>query len=336
MEQNEEIIEQLRGMGVLERTEEVVLEELGGGVSSDVWKVRTAQREFVVKRSVPKLRVAAEWFSDPARLRYEFLYLRTAAAICPSGVPRLLNDDPDDSLLAMEYLGDGFANWKQLLLAGEVRSEEARRAGQFLGRVHAATTDSASVQADFPTMQFFTELRIDAYLRATAERQKPGVAAVIRSEADRLTTHHECLVHGDYSPKNMMVSRDRLVVLDCETACFGDPSFDLAFVLNHLCLKALLHFGTPSGPVVVPLLRTAVEELRGVYAMEQAGRAGAVEARAARLLPMLWLARVDGKSPVEYLDPARQQMVRGLAPAWILREAEDLSSVLEAWFAPLQ
>ena len=64
---------------------------------------------------------------------------------------------------------------------------------------------------------------------------------VLRAEAERLVTCRSVLVHGDFSPKNLLVSGDRLVIIDCEVAWYGDPAFDLAFLLNHLCLKALYH-----------------------------------------------------------------------------------------------
>lgn len=319
----------LRAAGLV-RAESPTITPITGGVSSDVWRVVDDGRDFVVKRSVPKLRVKADWFSDPARLRYEFLYLKTVAGIVPDAVPRLLSSDADASFLAMEFLGEGFSNWKSLLLAGEIQPAHARRAGEILGRIHAATTNNPEVKRDFDTMEFFTQLRIDAYLRATAEKQEPIVAAAIRAEADRLSQHHECLVHGDFSPKNMLVSKDRFVVLDCETACFGDPAFDLSFVLNHLFLKALYH--SAQQPEVLAKLDESASSLRSAYAEAHPTASKAVESRTARLLPMLLLARVDGKSPVEYLAPAQQDHIRAFAPGVILNPVADMGKLTALWF----
>lgn len=307
------------------------LHAFGGGVSSDVWRVDCPGRpSFVVKRSVPKLRVQADWFSDPARLRYEFLYLRTAADIVPGAVPRLLTGNPDSPCIAMEFLGDGYDNWKTLLLAGACRVSEAQRAGGILGRIHAATRANDTVRGLFDTIEFFTQLRIDAYLRTTAAKHPGPAADAIFREADRLATHAECLVHGDYSPKNMLTGHDRLVILDCETACFGDPAFDLAFLLNHLCLKALHH--APANPGLPDLASAALD----AYRAADPANAPAVEARTARLLPMLLLARVDGKSPVEYLPPAKQSVVRDFALPAIPREPSSIEELLGSWFARLE
>jgi aminoglycoside phosphotransferase (APT) family kinase protein len=309
--------------------EECVATPLGGGVSSDVWLVEAGGRSIVVKRSVAKLRVQADWFSDPARLRYEFLYLQTVGNILPQAVPRVLSRSPDAPFLAMEFLGAGFENWKTLLLAGRCEKEDARRAGATLGCIHAATRMQADVRERFDTMEYFSQLRLEAYLRTTADRHPGAVGDAINQEVARLTGHAECLVHGDFSPKNMLTSRERLVILDCETACFGDPAFDLAFLLNHLCLKALYHAPVDHG------LGGLVEATLQAYREADPAHATVVENRTAILLPMLQLARVDGKSPVEYLNPSQQQRLRELACAAILRQENDLSAVLRSWFQAL-
>lgn len=327
-----ETLDSIRSLGLI-KSDTPSIQPLTGGVSSDVWLIEDAGRKFVVKRSVPKLRVKADWFSDPARLRYEALYIQTVAGIVPGAVPRLLTIDPDSPFLAMEYLGEEFCNWKQVMLSGNVQPAYAARAGEILGRIHSATTNDAKVAARFDTMEFFTQLRIDAYLRATAEKQSPEVAAAIRAEADHLSAHQECLVHGDFSPKNMLVSPDRFVVLDCETACFGDPAFDLAFLLNHLFLKALYH--SMASPQLVGQLVGSVTTLRIAYTRAHPEAAQAIENRTARLLPMLLLARVDGKSPVEYLSPHLQEKIRLFAPYIIQQPETDLSALIERWFGSL-
>ncbi|GAB4165094.1 MAG: aminoglycoside phosphotransferase family protein [Terrimicrobiaceae bacterium] len=304
------------------------LHAFGGGVSSDVWRVDSPGRpSFVVKRSVPKLRVQADWFSDPARLRYEFLYLQTVADILPDAVPRLLTSDPSAPYLAMEFLGEGFENWKSLLLAGKCITTDATRAGSILGAIHAATRNNPRIPQIFDTLEFFTQLRIDAYLRFTAERHPGPVGQAILDEAERLGGHNECLIHGDFSPKNMLSGTSRFVILDCETACYGDPAFDLAFLLNHLCLKALYH--SPSDcelPTLAGAAWTAYQSADPLHAPT-------VASRAAILLSMLLLARVDGKSPVEYLSPEKQAIVRQFACHQITQPNLSLQDVLGAWFA---
>jgi len=169
-------------------------------------------------------------------------------------------------------------------------------------------------------------LRLEPYLRATARRH-PDLAARLEGLADRTAATAAALVHGDVSPKNILAGPSGPVFLDAECAWYGDPAFDLAFCLNHLLLKCL------AAPEAVPDLLIAFDELRdayfGVATFEV--RAG-LEARAASLLPALFLARVDGKSPVEYLTgEADRDRVRRVAVPLVARPPETLAAVREAW-----
>jgi hypothetical protein len=117
-------------------------------------------------------------------------------------------------------------------------------------------------------------------------------------------------VHGDVSPKNILIARDdgHPVLLDAECAWFGDPAFDAAFCLNHLLLKAV-HL-----PAQRRELLDAAETFFATWSAGLPARtAGDAERRVATLLPCLFLARVDGKSPVEYLDEAGRARVRSIA-----------------------
>ena len=107
-----------------------------------------------------------------------------------------------------------------------------------LAKVHnAAAADKAAWEA-FANQKIFIELRIDPYLRTTALRH-PFLKPLIDREVERLLENRQTLVHGDYSPKNVLVADERLFILDFEVAHIGDPSFDLAFLTNHFLLKAI-------------------------------------------------------------------------------------------------
>ncbi|MEX1117262.1 MAG: aminoglycoside phosphotransferase family protein [Terrimicrobiaceae bacterium] len=299
------ILQSLRAEGLV-RSEDARMTPFGGGVSSDVWRVDDGGKSFVVKRSVAKLRVAADWYADPARLIYEFRYLQTVSRLVPGVVPAVLNPDISGGYIAMEFLGEGFTNWKQDMLDGSADPVVAERAATALAKIHNSTRNDATVRSEFDSLRFFTQLRIDAYLRATALKH-PKLANQIEEEAQRLSRSSECLVHGDFSPKNMLVSKDRFVVLDCETAWFGEPAFDLAFLLNHLHLKALHH--SPKDIGMAALVQGATD---AYFATSDGEAPRDLNLRTARLLLVLMLARVDGKSPVEYLSnqPEKQAYIR--------------------------
>lgn len=306
---------------------------LTGGVSSEILRVDDGDRVFVAKRALAKLKVRDDWRADPTRCRYEHRYMTTVAGFLPEAVPRVLNADDEGGWFTMEWLGGEWANWKSEMLAGRADPEVARRAGRILGIIHRETRGREDLRNAFETTRNFHDLRLDAYLLTTGRRH-PEFDGVFRAEAERIRTTRECLVHGDYSPKNMLVKGDRLVVLDCEVAWFGDPRFDLAFLLNHLHLKALHH--APSGGGFAALVPAAA----GSYFAERGLPAHEVECfgrEVAHLLLLLLLARVDGKSPVEYLAgvPAKQDFVRRFVARHLAAGPVSLADLSGEWFAAL-
>jgi aminoglycoside phosphotransferase (APT) family kinase protein len=297
---------------------------LAGGVSCDIWRVEDTGRVFAVKRALPKLRVQAEWYADVARNRHEQDYLRYVGKFLPDSVPTILFSGAD--FFAMEFLGGEFSNWKTSLLAGNTDPEVATSAGRTLGRIHRESWLDAGAERLFDTGRDFHDLRVSPYLLATAEKH-PNLAAHIRAEAGRLASTNRALVHGDYSPKNLMVAPGRLVVLDCEVAWFGDPAFDLCFLLNHLLLKSL-HLREKSD-AFFDLISGA---LAGYRAELEEKTFLMISRDAPALLLCLLLARVDGKSPVEYLtDPEKKDFLRAFVGRHLPSPPDDLPALLALW-----
>jgi aminoglycoside phosphotransferase (APT) family kinase protein len=299
------------------------LTPLTGGVSCEIYLVEDGVERFVVKRALAKLKVKAEWFADVTRNRSEWEFIRYVGRFASDAVPTLRHCSTTGNYFAMEYLDDEFRNWKQLLLAGTAVPEYAARAGSLIAQVHRKSAGDAEARALFDTTPNFFQLRIEAYLLAAGAKH-PALQARFEAEAARLESARECLVHGDFSPKNILVSPERMVLLDCEVAWYGDAAFDLAFMLNHFFLKALHHAPREIG------MRRMVDDFWAAY---QAGRPmPELDPRVGRLLLMLLLARVDGKSPVEYLDPVRQDFIRQFVPQELETENVSVTAVTDAWF----
>ena len=321
----DELIDLLRDAGLVDGAD-ISVTPLTGGVSSDIRLVSTPDRSFVVKRALDKLRVQDDWYADVSRNDYEQAYLRYVGGIIPEAVPSILYSDPAAGLFVMEYLGDGYDNWKTCLLAGDVDPAYADEAGRVLGRIHRASWGDESAEAVFDSTDNFYQLRLDPYLLTTASRH-PELAAYLVAESERIQATRICLVHGDYSPKNMLVREGRLVLLDCEVAWYGEPAFDAAFLLNHFVLKSLYFFQNPEPylELVTRFWRTYAETLGEPYI-------DGLEARVVRLLPMLMLARIDGKSPAEYItDPQKKELVRSFVAEVLPDNPPDLAAFLNTW-----
>lgn len=300
---------------------------LAGGVSSDLWRVDLPGRSLCVKRALAKLKVAADWQAPVSRNAYEWAWMRFASRHRPDSVPELLAHDPEAGLFAMAYLPpERYPMWKAQLLDGEVRVGTAAAVGELLGSLHAASAGDAALAAQFATDDNFHALRIEPYLLATAEAH-PGLSDILQRLADRTATTHLALVHGDVSPKNILVGPSAPVLLDAECAWYGDPAFDLAFCVNHLLLKSLVV--SRRRTELLFSVRALAEEYMRCIDWEPRP---AVEERAATLLPALLLARVDGKSPVEYLtDDRHRQFVRTVATGLLRTPAATVLGTVKAW-----
>ena len=300
---------------------------LTGGVSSDIWLVETEGRRFCVKRALARLRVAALWEAPVSRNAAEAAYMRCVHAWLPRAVPMLVGEDAEAGLFAMEYLPpERFRLWKAELLEGRVDDAFAAAVGRDLALIHSRSASDPSIPSAFANDATFEPIRLDPYLRATG-RAHPDLAMRLNELADITLATKRALVHGDVSPKNILVGPEGPVLLDAECAWFGDPAFDLAFCLNHLLLK-----GARTGADKQPYL-AAFSALAGAYlAGVDWEQAEALEARAAALLPALFLARVDGKSPVEYLTETRERdAVRACAIPLVGSPPRRLADIAEAW-----
>ncbi len=311
--------------------DQVELESLAGGVSSDIILVRSGTSHFCVKRALAKLKVAADWRAPVERNRSEVEWLKLAGEIMPGAAPRILADRSTDGWFAMEYLEPAaHPVWKAQLRDGVVDPDFAARVGRLVVRIHAATAGDAGVARRFATDHIFYPIRLEAYLVAAADRHA-DLAGVLMEIVRATQSHKLALVHGDVSPKNILCGPAGPVFLDAECAWYGDPAFDLAFVLNHMLLKCLWR------PAHAVAYLACFDTLAGAYLNGVAWEPPAVlESRAARLLPGLFLARVDGKSPVEYLtEEGDRERVRRFARRLLIAPAETLAEVRAAWAAEM-
>jgi hypothetical protein len=302
---------------------------LGGGVSNAVVQVRWDGGCVVLKRPRANLDVAADWPADVARVHNEAAAARVSDEILADHLDEFdERDDPDEladrvtapavhfednetHTVGFECAPDGATMWKRDLLEGRLDPVVAERVGEALGTVAARTADRPDLEATFESDRPFEQLRLDPYHRTVADRH-PSVADAIEAEIDRITGVRGALVHGDYSPKNVLVG-EQVWLLDFEVAHWGDPTFDVAFMTNHLLIKAVHCQATGVGRFetyvdAAERFRTAVDRAAG--AVDPSVAVVADEESLATELAILMLARIDGKSPVEYVDEPTASTLR--------------------------
>jgi aminoglycoside phosphotransferase (APT) family kinase protein len=279
-------------------------ETLGGGVSNVVLAAGDGRRQVVVKQALARLRVADEWYAPPERAMIEADALEVCGRLTPAEVPRLLDRDPGRHAITLERAPSGWQDWKGQLLRGRADTEVARHLGRTLASWHSRTAGTRLPSALEGTSHFEL-LRVDPYYRTVAHRA-PQLSGPVIALAEQMSERRLCLVHGDFSPKNVLVGPDGLWVIDFEVAHRGDPAFDVAFLLCHLVLKSLHR------PGMARELDACALEFADAYTAGVPPEVRPPWDYVLAHVACLVLARVKGKSPAEYLTGPQQ------ARAWRL------------------
>lgn len=293
---------------------------LTGGVSSDVLAVSGGGQHLVVKQALPKLRVEQEWLADENRIVTETHALRLIGTLTPELVPPVCDLDPETRTLVLRHAPTGWTNWRDDLLDGKVHEHVGPRLGNALAIWHGETARRKAALGRFEDVATFVQLRVDPFHRVVAKRH-PTLAPRIEAVVERLLTTKACLVHGDFSPKNILVGPSGVWVLDWEVAHVGDPAFDLAFLTTHLLLK------TVKRPADADAYRAVAAGFHDAYARIPGAPTPADEDVVANIGCLL-LARVDGKSPAAYLSRTDTGVVRALGQALL---ADSARPILDAW-----
>jgi len=305
----------LRDRGVLNGDDRIAeATELAGGVSAAVYRIRTTDgRELVLKQALDRLKVAKEWRADPARAQNEARAIHLFNSITPREVPALVDIDPATNILVMDAAPPSWRAWNRVLLDDETGKDfdnvaVAVTLGRILGDWHRTTALDAAALDIFAAGAEFRELRIVPF-HAAIRAQHPNCAPVIDRCVAELADQHTVVIHGDFSPKNVLVNPDGsgLWVLDFEVAHAGPPVFDVAFFTSHLLMKAVHR----------PMETSRFLELRSRFLAEYhrelpSAVAGAFSSLGAHTACLL-LARVDGMSPTGYLTELDRTTIRAWA-----------------------
>ena len=292
------VLAYLRQRGLL--TGEATVETLTGGISCIVLAVNNAQVDLVVKQALPELKTKAKWVADQRRAIVEARAMQVYHSVTVDSVPELIDCDPAEFTLTMSRLPRSCTNWKIDMLEGRIHPEMGRELGLILAKWHNAAAISVEIKEEFMEGALFEQLRVAPFYRAVAA-VNPELVSVINQLIAEITQIKTTLVHGDFSPKNIMATTEnRPIVLDFEVAHTGNPVFDLAFLLAHLLCKVIRTEDTAEKELLVA---TATQFLNTYKANAQLPVAESLP----RHIALIALARVEGVSPVNYLDQPAQQ-----------------------------
>ena len=306
-----DLLRYLRETERIGKNENPTFRTLRGGVSNKtVLLQRPDGSRWVLKQALPKLRVQADWFSDPARIRVEANALRYLPLVTPANTtPRLLFEDDELHLVAMEAVPEPHENWKEQLLTGRVDRDLIRQFGRLLANIHSRSFElREQLFPVFESRVFFETLRLEPYYQFTAERI-PEAAQFLQNVVEENRSHCHTLVHGDYSPKNILVYQGHLILLDHEVLHFGDPAFDLGFSLTHLLSKGFHLKGH----------RLSFFEAAHRYWATYVAETGSavwfshVENRSVDNTIACLLARTCGRSPLEYFSDDERRIQKEAA-----------------------
>lgn len=286
------------------RPNELRLTPLGGGVSNHVYLIEAEGLRCVAKQALDKLKVEQDWFCSRTRIHSEAAAMRALGQVLPAGaVPALLFEDFDNGIIVMESAPPEAQTWKSLLMQGICDERPARTTGLLHAAWIRESAQRPSWGEEFGDLQTFIDLRVDPYYRTTAAHH-PDLAKHFASLIEQCLERRVSLVHGDLSPKNLLVLDGAVTLIDHEVIHWGDPSFDAAFLTNHFILKVFYRPGL-AGP-----LRRLASAYWGELRSGSGAASSWIESAAMAHLGGLMLARVDGKSPVEYLDHEVRERVR--------------------------
>jgi len=300
------VVAYLTNRGIINGPAEV--EELTGGVSNVVLAVKSGDKDLVLKQALPQLKVAAVWKADQRRAIVEANGMKLLHSLTPESVPELIDFDAQDFTLTMERLPRTCTVWKSDLLNGVIKPSIGADLGNILATWHNFGAQSKDSRDAYMEDSLFDQLRVTPFYRAVA-KVNPPLDARIQELITEISTAKITLVHGDFSPKNIMITdANKPIVLDFEVMHTGNPVFDLGFISAHLLCKYLR---TEDESHRKPFRETAISFINA-YAQ-------ACNLEVAKSLPhhvaVIALARVEGISPVNYLDEAGKTRVQSVTKA---------------------
>jgi 5-methylthioribose kinase len=293
---NSQLKRYLAGKNLFQDCDNLRFHLFPGGVSGNVVLASDGKTSLIVKQALPKLKVKENWECDPGRMLMEHKALEVYARITPGNVPKPVFYDMDNHIMIREAAPEDCSNWKEDLLSGRLDFQVARKAVEALALVHNQAASDEEIRKTFRNNKVFYDLRVNPYIEWVVAEKYPELKENAAPVIDMLMNQKITLVHGDYSPKNILVSGSNIFILDMEVAHIGHPAFDLAFFFTMFVCKSV------KNKLWADAYLNMLVYMYNLYFHEINCMNPDVLRRDTLItLAFIILARVDGKSPAEYI-----------------------------------
>ena len=307
------VVEYLISKKIISPDENAEVEVLTGGVSNVVLAITTASQKLVLKQALAELAVSEKWEADQRRAIVEADAIELFNQLSPKQVPKLIFLDSERFILVLERVPVGSTVWKSDLLAGVINPDVGAVLGKTLASWHNYADGNAQVKIKFMEDSLFEQLRIDPFYRFVAAKN-PQIEVGIRKLINELEGDKTTIVHGDFSPKNIMVAmNDDVYILDFEVTHVGNPVFDIAFLVAHLVCKFFRAEDRLQAKLLANTANSFIKEYEKIRV---------VSPSAAKHAALIALARVEGKSPVNYLSGDQQKKLQSFTKTILADKSE--------------
>ena len=271
--------------------------KLTGGVSSEVYYIKTNKNNYCIKRSLKRLLVKKKWIVNTNRIKFEYLWLKHCQNILKRNIPNTYEYNNKKKYIVMEYLKNSrFKTLKQLYFNKIININTIKLISKHLYKIHSNSNNYKTKETFEGNYKNFYDLRLDPYFNEVG-RVYPKYKEYIKKINENYIKNSNTLVHGDFSPKNILVGKNKIIYLDAECCNFGDPVFDLVFFTNHLLIKSIF-FKDKSQEFIKLYFYFYKEYLNNLSVKNFNSYVN----RIIKMTPIMLLSRVDGKSPVEYIN----------------------------------
>ena len=197
----------------------------------------------------------------------------------------------------MEFFDNSkYKTLKELYFKNQINFNTIKSISGHLFKIHSSSSNNKTKEIFKKNNNNFYDLRLDPYFNEVA-RVFPNLNNKIKKIQKEYKLNSITLVHGDFSPKNILIGQNKIIYIDAECSNFGDPVFDLVFFSNHLLIKSI-YFKNKKNEFLKAFNLFYSNYLKNLSKKQNKNYLS----RILDMTPIMLLARIDGKSPVEYIN----------------------------------